>query len=130
MEELIAKADILIEALPYIKKFRGKEVIIKFGGSAMDKAKSMQSVLQGLAFMSLVGIRPILIHGGGSAITSNLKKAGIETKFLHGHRVTDKATITGRGGIRVAGHGETPRLGLGNTSAPAGCEPGKRYRGG
>ena len=93
MEQLIAKAEILIEALPYIKKFRGKEVIVKYGGSLMDDSKITKSILEGLAFLSFVGIRPILIHGGGSAITSNLKKAGIETKFHHGHRVTDEATM-------------------------------------
>jgi len=93
VKDLIAKADILIEALPYIKKFRGKEVIIKYGGSAMKDQATTDGVLQGLAFMQFVGIRPILIHGGGDAITANLKKAGIKTQFRDGHRVTDKDTM-------------------------------------
>jgi len=83
----------LIEALPYIRKFRGKEVVIKYGGSAMKGNKTTEDIIQGVVFLSFVGIRPILIHGGGEAITTSLKKAGIKTQFKHGHRVTDAKTL-------------------------------------
>ena len=93
MQELVDKATILIEALPYIKKFRGKEVLIKYGGAAMTYDDIRENVLHDLVFMNYVGIKPILIHGGGNAITENLKKRGVETRFVNGLRVTDKATI-------------------------------------
>src|SRR3990167_2887757 len=93
IEQLVEKADILIEALPYIKRFRGKEVLIKYGGSAMLDSEVRENVLHDLVFMNYVGIRPILIHGGGPAITENLKKAGVQSKFVNGLRVTDKATM-------------------------------------
>ena len=93
IEQLVEKADILIEALPYIKRFRGKEILIKYGGAAMLDPEVQENVLHDLVFMNYVGIRPILIHGGGPAITENMKKAGIESKFVNGLRVTDKAAI-------------------------------------
>lgn len=93
MEELVQKASILIEALPYIKKFRGKEVLIKYGGAAMTSEEIRENVLRDLVFMNYVGIKPILIHGGGNMITENMKKKGITSKFVNGLRVTDKQTI-------------------------------------
>lgn len=93
IERLVEKADILIEALPYIKRFRGKEILIKYGGAAMLDPEVRENVLHDLVFMNYVGIRPILIHGGGPAITENLKKAGVQSKFVNGLRVTDKDTI-------------------------------------
>ncbi|MBI4395136.1 MAG: acetylglutamate kinase [Candidatus Omnitrophica bacterium] len=93
IEQLVEKADILIEALPYIKRFRGKEILIKYGGAAMLDAEVRENVLHDLVFMNYVGIRPILIHGGGPAITENLKQAGVESKFVNGLRVTDQATM-------------------------------------
>lgn len=93
MQELVDKASILIEALPYIKKFRGKEVLIKYGGAAMTYEDIRENVLHDLVFMNYVGIKPILIHGGGIAITENLKKKGIQSKFVNGLRVTDKETV-------------------------------------
>lgn len=93
IEQLVEKADILIEALPYIKRFRGKEILIKYGGAAMLDARNRENVLHDLVFMNYVGIRPILIHGGGPAITENLKKAGVPSKFVNGLRVTDKAAM-------------------------------------
>ncbi len=93
IEQLVEKADILIEALPYIKRFRGKEILIKYGGAAMLDPEVRENVLRDLVFMNYVGIRPILIHGGGPAITENLKKAGAQSKFVNGLRVTDKDTI-------------------------------------
>jgi len=93
MDKLVEKASILIEALPYIRKFRGKEVLIKYGGAAMNYPEIRENVLHDLVFMNYVGIRPILIHGGGSAITENLKKRGIESRFVNGLRVTDRETV-------------------------------------
>jgi len=93
METLVEKASILIEALPYIKKFRGKEILIKYGGAAMDNPEIRRNVIEDLVFMNYVGIKPILIHGGGPAITQKLKEKGIQTKFIDGLRVTDKETI-------------------------------------
>ncbi|HOW58190.1 MAG TPA: acetylglutamate kinase [Candidatus Omnitrophota bacterium] len=93
MKEYIAKANVLIEALPYIQKFRGKEILIKYGGAALTYQEVRDMVLQDLVFMSCVGIRPILIHGGGKFITDNMKKKGIQSQFVNGLRVTDKATI-------------------------------------
>ncbi len=93
MERLVEKASILIEALPYIRKFRGKEVLIKFGGAAMNYPEVRENVLHDLVFMNYVGMRPILIHGGGQAITENLKKRGIPSRFVNGLRVTDRQTV-------------------------------------
>ena len=93
MQELVEKANILIEALPYIKKFRGKEVLIKYGGAALTYEDIREVVLQDLVFMNYVGIKPVLIHGGGSFITENLKKRGVQSHFVNGLRVTDKSTM-------------------------------------
>lgn len=93
MQDLVEKAEILIEALPYIKKFRGKEFVIKYGGAALTYEEVRDNVLHDLVFMNYVGIKPILIHGGGQHITENLKKKGIKSQFVNGLRVTDKATI-------------------------------------
>ncbi len=93
MQELVEKASVLIEALPYIKKFRGKEVLIKYGGAALTYEDIRQNVLQDLVFMNYVGMKPILIHGGGITITENLKKRGIQSRFVNGLRVTDKETV-------------------------------------
>src|SRR3989338_1158378 len=91
IEQLVEKADILIEALPYIKTFRNREILIKYGGAAMLDAEIRENVLHDLVFMNYVGIRPILIHGGGPAITENLKKAGVQSQFVNGLRVTDRS---------------------------------------
>src|SRR3989338_4211724 len=93
IEEIIDKADILIESLPYIREFRGKEILIKYGGAAMTDPEIRDHVLHDLVYMNYVGIRPILVHGGGPAITENLKKAGVPSNFVNGLRVTDKATM-------------------------------------
>ncbi|OQA56297.1 MAG: Acetylglutamate kinase [Candidatus Omnitrophica bacterium ADurb.Bin277] len=94
MQKLIEKAGVLIEALPYIQKFRGKEVLIKYGGAALTYQEVRDMVLQDLVFMSYMGIRPILIHGGGKFITENMKKKGIQSQFVNGLRVTDKPVIS------------------------------------
>ena len=93
MKEYIEKAQALVEALPYIQKFRGKEVLIKYGGAALTYPEVRDMVLQDLVFMSCVGIRPILVHGGGKFITEAMKKKGVQSQFVNGLRVTDQATI-------------------------------------
>jgi len=93
MEESIRKSDILIEALPYIQAFRGKIIVTKYGGSALDHPTAMRGILQDLIFLSAVGIRPVLVHGGGPAITASLSKAGKRTAFIDGMRVTDGPTM-------------------------------------
>ncbi len=93
MQESIRKADILIEALPYIQAFRGKVIVAKYGGSAIDNPSAMRGILQDLIFLSVVGIAPILVHGGGPMITRKLSAAGKGTAFIEGMRVTDLATV-------------------------------------
>ena len=93
MKESIKKADILIEAIPYIKAFKGKVVVIKYGGSAIDDAASRQSLLRDIIFMNTVGIKPVLVHGGGPLISQKLKQLGRKVRFVNGKRVTDEHTI-------------------------------------
>ena len=93
MEKLIEKAKVLIEALPYIKKFHGKKVVIKYGGSAMEHEKIKKAIMQDIVFMKYVGMNPVIIHGGGNAITEALKKMGKKSQFVDGLRVTDKETM-------------------------------------
>jgi len=92
VEEAIQKARVLIEALPYIRSFHDKVVVVKYGGSAMDDAE-LHKVLLSVAFMSQVGMRPVLVHGGGKFITAELDRQGIETRFVHGQRCTDEETL-------------------------------------
>lgn len=87
------KAGVLIEALPYIQKFHGKIVVVKYGGSAMVDHDLKKSVVRDVALLKLVGFKPIIVHGGGKEITKWVNKAGLETKFVNGLRVTDKETI-------------------------------------
>jgi len=92
MRELIDKADVLIEALPYIQGFRGKIVVVKYGGSTME-AGDPDSILRDIVFMECVGMRPIVVHGGGGAISKRLRERGISPRFVGGLRVTDADTI-------------------------------------
>ncbi|MDD5643931.1 MAG: acetylglutamate kinase [bacterium] len=93
MEKAISKAAVLIEAMPYIQRFRDKVVVIKFGGNAMDDKIITDNVLKDIVFMELVGMKPVLVHGGGRAISEEMKKAGKEPVFSGGLRVTDLETI-------------------------------------
>ena len=93
MEESIRKADILIEALPYLQAFRGKVMVVKYGGSAVDNPVAMKGILQDLVFLSAVGIHAVLVHGGGPMITRKLSAAGKTSAFIDGMRVTDRDTI-------------------------------------
>ncbi len=93
MKEAIRKSEVLIEALPYIKKFFEKVVVIKYGGAAVDEKGIDASVLEDIVFMNYAGMRPILIHGGGPLISRFMKREGIEPRFIAGRRVTDKESI-------------------------------------
>jgi acetylglutamate kinase len=93
LQEYINKASVLIEALPYIQSFRGKVVVVKYGGSTMTDTGEVDTVLKDLVFMESVGMRPVVVHGGGPAITRRLDEQGVETKRVNGLRVTDKATM-------------------------------------
>lgn len=93
MKKLIQKAEVLIEALPYIQKFRGQIVVVKFGGSAMEQRDRYDSILQDITFMECAGMLPVIVHGGGKAISRSLKKEGIKSKFVEGLRVTCEKSI-------------------------------------
>lgn len=87
------KAEILIEALPYIQKFNGKTIVIKYGGNAMINDELKEKVMQDVALMKFVGINVVIVHGGGPEITGFLKKLGKKTSFVSGLRVTDEETV-------------------------------------
>jgi acetylglutamate kinase len=93
MEQGIGKARVLAEALPYIQKFAGKTVVIKYGGHAMIDPVLKESVIMDVLLLHSVGIRPVLVHGGGPEINAMLKKVGIESQFVQGLRVTDAQTM-------------------------------------
>ncbi len=93
MEESIRKADILVEAIPYIQAFRDKVIVAKYGGSAVENSTAMRVILQDLIFLAAVGIRPVLVHGGGPEITRKMASTGKKAKFIDGMRVTDKETM-------------------------------------
>lgn len=93
MKEAIKKSEVLIEALPYIKSFFKKIVVIKYGGAAVDENGINRSVLEDIVFMNYAGMKPILVHGGGPLISKFMKKAGIEPRFIAGRRVTDRESI-------------------------------------
>ncbi len=93
MEEAIRKSAILIEALPYIKKFFNKIVVIKFGGSSLNDEKVRSMVLQDIVFMRYAGMKPVLVHGGGPDINRRLLESNIDTKFVDGLRVTCEASM-------------------------------------
>ena len=95
MQELIAKAATLLEALPYIQKFSGATFIIKYGGSFMDSPDPnvRNGVARDIVFLEAVGITPVVVHGGGKAISQAMENAGLTPNFIQGHRVTDEATV-------------------------------------
>ena len=88
-----ARAESLIEALPFIQKFRGALFVIKYGGSAMEDEHVVQRFLRDVVFLEAVGINPVLIHGGGKAITQKMREAGLKPRFVNGLRVTDEQSI-------------------------------------
>ena len=88
-----ARAEALIEALPYIQKFRGQLFVIKYGGSAMEDDHVVDRLLRDIVFLEAVGINPVVIHGGGKAITQRMRDAGQKARFVNGLRATDKEAI-------------------------------------
>ncbi len=84
MEEAIAKAGALIEAMEYIRKFRGRIVVVKLGGSVLDDAGMQEKLLADVAFMATVGMQPIIVHGGGNAITQDMDNAGRQEQMVEG----------------------------------------------
>ncbi|MEA4926726.1 MAG: acetylglutamate kinase [Syntrophomonadaceae bacterium] len=93
MKSAMEKAEILVEALPYIKEFYGKRVVIKYGGAAMQDCALKQKVMQDIVLMKYVGMHPIVVHGGGPEINAMLKRLDIASSFIDGLRVTDQATM-------------------------------------
>ena len=91
--EQIAKASVLIEAMPYLQRFRGQTFLIKFGGSAMDDPALVEMLLRDVVFLELAGINPVVVHGGGKAISAAMQLAGLKARFVGGLRVTDEQTI-------------------------------------
>ncbi|MBN1362018.1 MAG: acetylglutamate kinase [Sedimentisphaerales bacterium] len=94
MQEAIAKAGALIEAMAYIRSFRDRIVVLKLGGSVLDDPAAQRSLLTDVAFMATVGMRPIIVHGGGKAITRAMNEAGLEPVWVQGRRYTDQRTLT------------------------------------
>lgn len=93
MQELIKKAGILIEALPYIQEFNGKTVVIKYGGNAMISEELKNKVMEDITLLKYIGLHPILVHGGGPDISKALTQFGIQSEFINGLRVTDEDTM-------------------------------------
>jgi len=93
MEKAIKRAQVLIEALPYIRQFFGKTVVIKFGGRTMDQEEIKKGIVEDIVLMRYVGIKPVVVHGGGEAISRMMQKLDIKPKFVEGNRVTDQATM-------------------------------------
>ena len=108
MQIYIDKAKTLMEALPYIKRFYDKTVVIKYGGSALINDNIKQTVIQDIALMKLVGMHPVIVHGGGPDINAFLEQMNIESKFINGLRVTDEKTMNdvtaGRQGSPTSTH--------------------------
>jgi acetylglutamate kinase len=119
MEEAIAKASALIEAMEYIRRFRGRIVVVKLGGSVLDDAALQKEMLTDIAFMATVGMRPIIVHGGGKAITRAMNEAGLEPVWVQGRRYTDQRTLT------IAEHTLVHKINtpICETLTELGCEP-------
>jgi len=94
MKEAITKAGALIEAMEYIRQFRGRIVVVKLGGSVLDDTCLQKKLLTDIAFMATVGMRPIIVHGGGKAITKAMNEVGLEAVWVQGRRYTDERTLT------------------------------------
>lgn len=93
VQEAIRKASVLIEAMGWIRRFRDRYVVVKLGGSALEDREAVNSLLTDVMFMETVGMKPILVHGGGKAISQAMATAGIEPRFVEGRRYTDEATL-------------------------------------
>lgn len=93
MDELLKKASVLVEALPYIQRFNRKIIVVKYGGSAMVDEDLKRSVIEDVTLLKLVGFKPIIVHGGGKEISQWVAKSGMEPRFVNGLRVTDEPTM-------------------------------------
>ena len=93
MQEVLKKAEVLIEALPYIQKFNRKIIVVKYGGSAMSNEELQKNVIKDVTLLKLVGFKPIIVHGGGKEISRWVAKTGKEARFVNGLRVTDEETM-------------------------------------
>ncbi|HOM17123.1 MAG TPA: acetylglutamate kinase [Thermoguttaceae bacterium] len=93
MEEAIRKADVLLEALHWIRQFRGRATVIKLGGSLLDDTQALDHLLLDIVFMETVGMRPVVVHGAGAAISRAMQEAGLTPRFVQGRRYTDHATL-------------------------------------
>jgi len=93
LDATINKASVLIEALPYLQSFRGHTFLIKMGGSAMEDPALVRKVMRDIVFLEVAGINPVVVHGGGKAISAAMKEAGLEAKFIGGFRVTSPEAI-------------------------------------
>ncbi|MBP7217273.1 MAG: acetylglutamate kinase [Candidatus Omnitrophica bacterium] len=93
MDEAIKKADVLVEALPYIKKFHKKLIVIKYGGSILGQDSIRRNVLEDIVFLSFIGLKTVLVHGGGPNISDRMRASGKKTEFVDGMRVTDEHTL-------------------------------------
>ena len=93
MDDILAKAQVLVEALPYIQRFNRKIIVVKYGGSAMVDEQLKKSVIQDVVLLKLVGFKPIIVHGGGKEISKWVAKVGMEPYFINGLRVTDEPTM-------------------------------------
>ncbi len=93
IREAISKAGVLVEAMEYIRRFRDRHIVIKLGGSALEEPESVRSFLTDVIFLESVGMKPILVHGGGKSISRAMKDAGIEPRFVQGRRYTDDQTM-------------------------------------
>lgn len=93
MNDVLAKANVLIEALPYIRAFNGNTVVIKYGGSAMLDPEINKTIVQDMVLLKLVGLKPVIVHGGGPEINGMLKRLDIQSEFINGLRVTTKETM-------------------------------------
>ena len=93
MSEILKKAEVLIEALPYIQKFNRKIIVVKYGGSAMSNEELQKNVIKDVTLLKLVGFKPIIVHGGGKAISKWVEKTGKKAEFVNGLRVTDAETM-------------------------------------
>jgi acetylglutamate kinase len=119
VKEAIAKAGALIEAMEYIHQFRGRIVVVKLGGSILDDAALQKKLLTDIAFMATVGMRPVIVHGGGKAITRAMNDAGLEPVWVQGRRYTDERTLT------IAEHTLVHKINtpICETLTELGCEP-------
>jgi acetylglutamate kinase len=87
------KAEALLEALPYFQEFRGRTVVVKYGGAAMENPDLVESVMRDIVFLEAVGINPVVVHGGGNAITAAMRQENLTTRFVNGFRYTDEASM-------------------------------------